>query len=210
MMDWNRHEAEIESAHRTRLADGALEAARRRRQRRRGLTGAGALAVAAAVLVPLLTVDAGPRVIAGQPRADSVDASPPPTRGPDIADIYLDVLGGPRVSSSHEVRVLDRECADVPSRPTVDCQGPPIPARVQARVVAEVGSHLRFVASVEWPTDIGQPAIVGFGPLHVSGTSATLGVESVCGPLCGSGDRRTFAVRDGRWVQVGSEPTWIS
>ncbi|MEO9137907.1 MAG: hypothetical protein ABI345_02460 [Jatrophihabitans sp.] len=75
------------------------------------------------------------------------------------------------------------------------------------RLAGVVGAGVLAVAAT---VDLGEPTIIGLGTLEISATSATLGVESICGPLCGSGDRRLFAVRGGLWVQVSSQPTWIS
>ncbi|MET0274076.1 MAG: hypothetical protein ABW360_13910 [Phenylobacterium sp.] len=47
-------------------------------------------------------------------------------------------------------------------------------------------------------------------PRFADRDSVSLNMGRVCGPACGSGERLTVVRRDGRWIVVASEPTWIA
>lgn len=207
MIDWARHENELASGRSAQIADDVMASARRR-HRRWVATGAACVAMLAlAIALPVAFGAGTPAAVSGS------GAARPPAGGPsDRAKIYAVVIAGRSTGPirGRPVNVLDHVCAGVPDEPTTDCTGAPIPVSVQREVVAVLGRRVHFVADARWPTDRDQPRVVGFGELIVDGDRATVGAESMCGPLCGTGETLQLTKRAGTWAVTGSIGHWIS
>lgn len=203
MVDWERHEWELTAGRSRRIADDVVGAVRRTRRRRHAIWAAALSVAAIAVAVPVVIETNGP--IDGTPLARSTEPGRRPAA--DAAEIYAAVLGR---TAGRTVTVIERACAEVPERPSTRCDGTPIPQDVQARVRAIAGPSVRFVAAAHWPSGLREPAVVGFGELSITGHTARLGTEYMCGPLCGSGEMREFQWRGGHWVQTRQSNRWVS
>jgi hypothetical protein len=132
---------------------------------------------------------------------------------PDIAQIYAAALVGGPSSSKSPVRIYVRDhvCTAVPTNPGVQCDDRPISAEVQRSVRKLLGNKVEFVAHTQAPRRQGVSAVIVFGALTVTGAHATLGMEVLCGPLCGQGETLVLTRRDGRWRVTGTTgPEWIS
>lgn len=193
------------------LADRVLARVRRRQARRLGWTVGAALLMAFAVALPIAwpSREAGPataeatRGPAPMPNGGTSTQSPVVER----AEIYAAVLSG--LAGSHRVvQVQARVCADEPSGAT-RCTA--IPAAVVREVDRRLPGQVRFVEHPRSPFRSGDPAVVTFGRLDVTGARATLHRDLVCGSLCGQGETLILSRVDGRWQVTGTEgPDWVS
>lgn len=215
MIDWQRLEQEMADLHRSeRIADRIVHAARRQRTRRGVLLTGGVLALAAAVAVPLLASPDGGR--AGRDAAGGTGfgdtsvhtAVHTAVSGPVQAAIYAAALSG----AARPIWVRNHICDQVPASPaTPQCRDAPIPVAVQRQVVDLLGGAVRFAGQPSVPELPRGGTVVGFGPLRVRGDRARLGMETVCGGLCGQGETLVLRMRDGRWQVAGSVgPRWVS
>jgi hypothetical protein len=191
------------------LADRVVSRVGRRRTRRRVVTG---VAVAAVVAVALLFLSGG----GGAPAASGGSDVVPTTRSaPSVserAQIYVAALsrnlhpGVARVPiyvHSH----VSRSVATAPA----GCDDGGIPVDVQREVTAMLGDAVRFIPQAPNPQGVEDPAVITFGELVVAGDHATLGTQTLCGPLCGQGQTLVLAKAQGTWRVTGTAgPEWIS
>lgn len=210
MIDWQRLEQEMADLHHSeRIADRIVRAAHRQRAWRGVLLGAGAAAVAAAVAVPLLVGGSdrpGPPTSGVYPMAG---ASP---HGAVSTEVQAAIYAAALSDTARPVWVRNHVCNQVPTSPaTSHCRDAPIPRAVQHAVVDLLGRAVHFAANPPIPRTPRAGSIVGFGRLQLHGDSARLGMETVCGGLCGQGETLTLRLRDGRWQVSGSVgPRWVS
>jgi hypothetical protein len=215
MMDWDggdRPPADMD------LAERAIAAAQRRRTRRTVIVGAGLLAAFTAVAIPVLSglstgngAEADPTrpVDASRYVPTHTVAAPASAR----ARIYAAALtNGPhpqRIDAPLYVR--DQVCATVVTKPGAPCDDAAIPVAVQREVSRLVGPTVRFAANPRVPLDAGDRAVIVFGRLTIKGDGATLGIEVLCGPLCGQGQTLVLSERVGQWRVTGTTGAeWIS
>jgi hypothetical protein len=201
------------------LADRVVAAGRRRQRQRWAVAAAVTLAIGAAVAIPGLVASGehtgGTVAQRGGPAVDPAGGASGPAvdpAGPGVsvqAQIYAAALtndGGPRA----RLLVRDHICTSVPRAPA-DCDSGPIPVAVQREVTALAGGHIHFVRNARAPEGNGEPALIVFGDLVVTGSRATLGMETLCGPLCGQGQTFVLAERQGQWRVTGmTGPSWIN
>jgi hypothetical protein len=101
-------------------------------------------------------------------------------------------------------------CVAVAGRLRDSCAGHPIPATVRAAVTERLGPEVRFVDTPPDPNQLGDPSVVTFGRLEVHGPAARLGMQVLCGPLCGQGTLLVLRLRNGHWQVTGTTgPRWI-
>jgi len=93
-----------------------------------------------------------------------------------------------------------------------DCLDARLPDDVQRDLDALVPANVSFVEQRVNPVEVDDPPLVIFGALEESGSTAKLGYELMCGPLCGQGETLLLTRQaDGRWQVTGREgPSWIS
>jgi hypothetical protein len=102
-------------------------------------------------------------------------------------------------------------CIAVAGRLRDTCAGHAIPAGVQAQVRELLGPQVRFVDAPPDPDRLGDPSVVTFGRLEVRGAEAQLGMQVLCGPMCGQGTLLVLRQRSGHWQVTGTTgPRWIS
>ncbi len=201
------------------LADRVVAAGRRRRVRRWAVAVAVALAAGGAVaVVGQVMAGDGPGPAAAQRTGPAIDPAggasgaavdPAGSAISMRAEIYAAVLTH-AAGARAPVFVRDHVCTTVANAPA-DCDSGPIPAAVQRQVNSLAGGHIHFVRNVRAPEGIHDPALVVLGDLVVTGSRATLGIETLCGPLCGQGQTFVLAQRHGRWQVTGTTgPSWIS
>lgn len=139
--------------------------------------------------------------------------TPPPARSP-VAEVYIAALGGrahPEDRGAEpQTYVRDRAyCSEALARPP--CRPSPIPADVQAAVVAALGPRVHFTAHPPKHPDFRTRSVVTLGPPAIKGDRAIVTVETSCGPLCGQGETLVLGRRGGHWVRTGvTGPSWIS
>ena len=146
-------------------------------------------------------------------------AGRPPGGGPSGADPLADqikivaiALGGtpgahtrPRV----HIYVDDHYCRIVDTERRGPCVVRPIPAVVRQGVLRIVGTGFRFVPHPPEPSRT--QVVAALGAPVIRGDTATIAVDSLCGPLCGSGTSIHVRRDAGRWHEVGPRETdWIS
>jgi hypothetical protein len=183
------------------LAGRAMSAAHRRRLRRFAWLGSAGVVLACAATVTLL-LDSG----ASDGTGGSDDVS-------DRAEIYAAALvhggyGEPGAGPSRVIRIAI--CETVDQQPAgEDCNDGQIPIEVQRQVCSLV--DVQFVEHIASPQRPGDSAIIVFGALSVQDDHAMLGMEYLCGPLCGQGQTLILAKTDGTWRVTGTTgPAWIS
>lgn len=212
MIDWQRLEQEMAELHHSeRIADRIVRAAHRQRIRRGVLLAAGAAVAAAAVAVPLL---GGPADRSGpaQPASGAYPMAGASPGGSVPSGVQAAIYAAALSDAVPPVWVRSSICNEVPTSPaTPRCRDAVIPRAVQHAVVGLLGRAVRFAADPPVPRTPRAGSVVGFGRLQVSGDSARLGMETVCGGLCGQGETLTLRLRDGRWQVSGSVgPRWVS
>jgi hypothetical protein len=214
-IDWDRLEAEIaDLAVHDEIADDVVRSVKRRR-RRRALIGAAAVAVVTATVVPaVLLWSGGDHAPAAAGRPPTASAQHGYGAGESTrAAIYTAALaGGSDPQPLHGlVYVRARVCVAVAGRPRTACGGHAISAGVQAEVRRLLGPQVRFVDAPPDPEQLGDPSVVTFGRLQVRGAAAQLGMQVLCGPLCGQGTLLVLKKRAGHWQVTGTTgPRWIS
>ena len=196
-----------------RLADRVLSRVRRKQARRIGWAVGLALFAAVAVALPLAwpSRDAGPT---------SAQATRGPLRHPnpvagtqsdvaERAEIYAAALAG--LAGPHRpVQVRNEVCAES-AGPDDGCGEGVIPAAIVREVERRLPGQVRFVAHPRSPYRSGDPAVVTFGQLEITGPRATLRRELLCGSLCGDGETLILRQLDGRWQVTGTQgPEWVS
>ncbi len=213
-IDWERLEADIaDLAVHDEIADDVVRSVKRRR-RRRALLGAAVVGVVGAAVATAVVVGSGgneePAAADGTTAAGGshVYGASTATR----AAIYTAALaGGPDPQPLHgRVYVRNRVCIAVAGRLRNSCDGHRISSAVQAAVTDRLGPQVQFVDSPPDPDQLGDPSVVTFGRLEVHGTGAQLGMQVLCGPLCGQGTLLVLRFRDGHWQVTGTTgPRWI-
>jgi hypothetical protein len=191
------------------LADRVVSQVRRRRTRRRVVTVA---AVAAVVAVALLFHSGGGGAPAASGGSDAVHTTRSAPSVSERAQIYVAALsrnlhpGVARVPIYVHIHV----CRSVASAPA-GCDDGGIPVDVQREVTAMLGDAVRFIPQAPNPQGVEDPAVITFGELAVAGDHATLGMQTLCGPLCGQGQTLVLAKAQGTWRVTGTTgPEWIS
>jgi hypothetical protein len=127
--------------------------------------------------------------------------------------IYAAAIGGGRTPEPvrAQIFVRDHTCGSVPLRRGVPCSDTPIPVDVQRMVRKLLGTRVQFSDHPPNPSGSGDPTVIVFGDLRVTGHRATLGMELLCGPLRGNGRTLVLTRRAGQWQVTGSTgPEWIS
>jgi hypothetical protein len=110
-----------------------------------------------------------------------------------------------------DVYVRDRVCESMITEPGSQCDDGPIPVDVQRQVGSLTGYPVHFVRLPRSPENVHAPALVIFGALAIVEDRATLGMEILCGPLCGQGRTLVLARTAAGWQVTGSTgPEWIS
>jgi hypothetical protein len=135
----------------------------------------------------------------------------PTGRVADQIRIVAIALGGGGARGDSQVRafVNDHYCRIIDRDRRGPCPVRPIPAAVQRGVLTVVGDEYRFVSRTPRPS-LKQP-VVALGAPVIRGDTATIALDSQCGPLCGSGVRIHLHRDAGRWHEVGQRETdWIS
>jgi hypothetical protein len=80
---------------------------------------------------------------------------------------------------------------------------------VRREVLGVVGPAYRFVS--RRPNPSRTQTVAALGAPVVRGDTATIAVDSMCGPLCGAGQRIHLHRVAGGWHEVGNRETdWIS
>jgi hypothetical protein len=191
------------------LADRVVSRVGRRRTRRRVVTG---VAVAAVVAVALLFQSGGGGAPAASGGSDVVHTTRSAPSVSERAQIYVAALsrhlhpGAARVP----IYVHSSVCRSVASAPA-GCDDGGIPVDVQREVTAMLGDAVRFIPQAPNPQGVEDPAVITFGELVVAGDHATLGMQTLCGPLCGQGQTLVLAKAQGTWRVTGTTgPEWIS
>jgi hypothetical protein len=225
VIDWEQLEREL--ADDGFETDGVGSAAARRRERRRLIVVAAlAVVLLAALVVPLCVV-----VLRGRPGggsgANAARSLPrSATRGPASpaadraaasaatrAAIYAAAIaGGTPTPLAHQVWVASTVCTAVPSPPgRRRCIGRAIPAAVQRQVRAILGPRVTFASDPPVPYHAAGTVVVQLGRLVVHGNRARLGVDTLCGALCGQGGTLVLRRIDGTWRATGTVGTrWVS
>jgi hypothetical protein len=200
------------------LADRVLTADRRRRRRRSAWIVGGVLTAAIAVAVPLLAVrdgGVGGGDAAAAPAGTTSNAAAGATnRVSDQALIYAAALSyratGP--SDREEVFVRDYVCKTVITKPGSQCADSPIPMSVRREMAQLLPFPVRFVAQEWGPRNGPEKSLTVFGTLAIAhGNRATLGIETLCGLLCGEGKTLVLSRTGDGWQVTGDTgPDWIS
>jgi hypothetical protein len=197
-----------------RLADRVLSRVRRKQARRIGWTVGLALLVAVAVALPMAwpSRDSGP-ALAQATRSPLPHPSGVANTQADVAEraeIYAAALAG--LAGPHRlVQVRNEVCDAELAGPTDRCGGGLIPAAIVREVEHRLPGQVRFVAHPRSPYRSGDPAVVTFGPLDITGPRATLRRELLCGSLCGEGETLILHRLDGQWQVTGTQgPEWVS
>jgi hypothetical protein len=200
------------------LADRVVAAGSRRRHRRSAWIVGGVLAVAVAVALPLLTARGHrPPVAAAAPAPAGESASAliggTGSHFSDQAAIYAAVLiHGSAPSVPRAANVADHVCATVISKPGSRCADAPVPESVRRELAQILPFPVHFLPQRSVPgTGRVNPLIV-FGTLTVTHRNrATLGVETLCGPMCGEGETLVLARTAAGWRVTGTTGiAWIS
>lgn len=203
MIDWEQLERELADG--GFEADGAGSAAARRRERRQLIVVAAlAVVLLAALVVPLCVV-----VLRGRPGGTPGEGTSPQT----VAAIYAAAIAdGAPTPLTHRVRVGSTVCTAVPAPPDGRrCPGRAIPAAVQGRVRAALGPRVSFSSDPSVPFRGTGTVVVVLGRLVVDGDRARLGVDTLCGALCGHGGTVVLHRVDGAWRVTGTAgPRWVS
>ncbi len=138
----------------------------------------------------------------------------PTDKGDRLADqiqIVAIALGGGGSRDDTQVRtyVDDHYCRIIDRSRRGPCAVRPIPAAVRLDVLRQVGPSYRFVSRTPDPSRT--QTVAALGAPVIRGDTATIAVDSMCGPLCGAGMRIHLHRDGGRWHEVGSRETdWIS
>jgi hypothetical protein len=215
-VDWEALEAEFADID-AEIADGwvlpqQVAAAAHRRRRRAVLCAVVAAMVVTSAVVSVLLVLLPNRPIspAGQQFVRPAMAR---LSAVTLASIYAAALAGPRPHPlARRVWVASTICRSIPTTPkAAACADGLIPSAVQRRVETLLGPRLRFASKPPVPRRPGDAPVVEFGRLDVRGDQAWLGVETLCGPLCGEGQTLVLRLRGGYWRVTGSVgPRWVS
>jgi hypothetical protein len=130
----------------------------------------------------------------------------------DQTQIVALALGGGKGAGTHSptrVYVDERYCRIIDAGRRGPCSVRPIPDQVRAGVLKVVGSAYRFVGQRPEPSRT--RIVVALGAPVIRGDSATIAMDSMCGPLCGSGTTIQLRRDAGRWHEVGERKNdWIS
>jgi hypothetical protein len=197
------------------LADRTVSADRRRRLRHSAWIVGGLLTVAVAVALPVLTARGNrPASAATAPAAPaSALIGGTGSHFSDQAAIYAAALRHHSAPDTPtEVLVHDHVCATVISKPGSQCLDSAIPMSVRREVAQLLPFPVRFVAQRWGPRTGRATSLIVFGTLTINGgAAATLGVETLCGPMCGEGETLVLARSATGWRVTGTTgPAWIT
>lgn len=213
MIDWEQLERELADDG-FGAGDGGSAAARRRERRQLAAVAALAVVLLAALVVPVCVVVLRGHTVGGNQRATRPDPTSAPATAPQtVAAIYAAAIaGGAPTPLAHDVRVNRAVCATVPAPPDGrGCVGEPIPLAVQRRVRAVLGPRVTFASDPPVSYRATGTVVVFLGRLVVAGNRARLGVDTLCGALCGQGETLVLHRAHGMWQVTGTVgPRWVS
>lgn len=167
-----------------------------------------------AVLLALLAAACGSSPAGRSPSGGPTSGGPTGAADPladQIAIVAIALGGTPGAHTRPPVHTFvdDRYCRIVDTDRRAPCPVRPIPAAVRQGVLRIVGGGYRFVAHTPEPSR--NQVVAALGAPVIRGDTATIAVDSMCGPLCGSGTSIHLRRDAGRWHQVGPRETdWIS
>jgi hypothetical protein len=203
------------------LADRVLAAGSRCRRRRSAWMVGGVLTVEIAVAAPVLAARDGHPALAADTRGSTAaghtsrSALPAGSSSPisGRAAIYAAALIHRSTGSVHaDVYVRDQVCATVISKPGSQCADSAVPTRVRRELAQLLPFPVHFVAQRWGPRTGWVKSLIVFGSLTITQPDrATLGIETLCGPLCGDGKTLVLARTGDGWRVTGQTgPDWIS
>jgi hypothetical protein len=199
------------------LADRVLAADRRRRRRRSAWIVSGVVTAAIAVAVPLFALGGGGgggSDAAAAANNTSGAAAGGTNRVSDQASIYAAALSHQVTGSSErtEVFVRDYVCKTVITKPGSQCADSPIAMSVRLEMTQLLPFPVRFVAQEWGPRNGPEKSLTVFGTLTIAHRNrATLGIETLCGLMCGEGKTLVLSRTGDGWQVTGDTgPDWIS